>query len=209
MMRFAVLALLWTATSAYQPNNQKPSFVPTKQQVQSTAAGIAFSAMLAFGQPAFASPTAAQISLNSLPPSSISVEIGDLPVIGNLLSGTYTKISDGSVKSPSITIKSPKDKVAAVKELATAGHLEFDVSGLLGTHLDVDVAADEAGVAKVRVASQLIPKLPFKNLASASSSSPTGGKESPWNMVTNMGSGETYYYNEKSGVTQYERPDKF
>jgi hypothetical protein len=112
-------------------------------------------------------------------------------VVGSLLSGTYTKVADGSIKQPSITIKSPSDKVKAISEIATGGHLEFDVSGLLSTHMDVDVSAEEPGVAKVRVASGLIPKLPFKNLASASTGSPTGGKPSPWNMVTNMGSGGT------------------
>lgn len=112
-------------------------------------------------------------------------------MVGNLLSGTYTKVADGSIKQPSVTIKSPSDKVKAISEIATGGHLEFDVSGLLSTHLDVDVSADEPGVAKVRVASGLIPKLPFKNLASGSEGSPTGGKPSPWNMVTNMGSGGT------------------
>lgn len=173
------------------------------------AATVALSTLLLGGQPVWAASTAAQISLNNLPPTSISVQIRDLPVVGNLLSGTYTKVADGSIKNPSITISSPTDKVKAISEIATGGHLEFDVGGILSTHLDVDVAADEAGVAKVRVASGLIPRLPFKNLASASAGSPTGGKPSPWNMVTNLGSGETYYYNEKSGVTQFERPDKF
>jgi hypothetical protein len=156
------------------------------------AASVALSTMLLLsGEPAFASSTAAQISLNNLPPTSISVQIQDLPVVGSLLSGTYTKVADGSIKTPSVTITSPSDKVKAISEIATGGHLEFDVSGLLSTHMDVDVSADEPGVAKVRVASGLIPKLPFKNLASGSAGSPTGGKPSPWNMVTNLGSGGT------------------
>jgi len=174
--------------------------------VGSAAAVFALSTMLLLGEPNAAlaasiaapetatttSTTAAQVSLNSLPPASISVEIKDLPVVGNLLSGTYTKVKDGSVANPSITIKSPKDKVKAIKEL-TGGHLEFDVNGVLTTHLDVDVAADQAGVAKIRVASNLIPPLPFKNPASGFSAGADaikkGGKESPWNIVTNMGSG--------------------
>lgn len=153
------------------------------------AAAFGLSALLLSSDPAFASSTAAQITLNSLPPTSISVQIQDLPVVGSLLSGTYTKVADGSVKAPSVTVTSPSDKVKAISEIATGGHLEFDVSGLLSTHMDVDVSADEPGVAKVRVASGLIPKLPFKNLASGSAGSPTGGKPSPWNMVTNLGSG--------------------
>jgi hypothetical protein len=158
------------------------------------------------------SNAAAQISLDSLPPTSISIQIQDLPVVGNLLSGTYSKVPDGSIAKPSIVIKSPKDKIKAISTLATTGHLEFDINGnILTTHLDVDVAADEAGKANVVVQSNLIPKLPFKNVASSSSSSKQiggGGKESVWSVVTNMGNGESYYFNAKTGDTQFERPER-
>lgn len=151
------------------------------------------------------SNAAAQISLENLPPTSVSIQIKDLPVVGNLLSGTYTKVPDGSVDKPSVVIKSPKDKVKAISSLATAGHLEFDVQGILNTHLDVDVAADQAGKATMVVQSGLIPKLPFKNAASLA---PSGGRESQWNVVTNMGNGEVYYFNAKTGETQFARPEK-
>ena len=155
------------------------------------------------------SETAARISLNSIPPASISVQIRDLPVIGKLASGVYSKVPDSTtIKQPSIVIQSPSDKTKAIQNIVTTGHLEFDVSGVINTHLDVDVAAEKAGILNVRVASDLIPKLPFQNAASfAGSNSPTGGKESPWNMVKNMGTGEVYYYNEKTGVTQYAKPN--
>jgi hypothetical protein len=171
------------------------------------AATAALSALLA-GSPVYASDTAAQISLQQLPPTSISIQIQDLPVVGNLLSGTYTRVADGSVATPSVVIKSPKDKIQAIQKIATGGHLEFDVAGKINTHLDVDIAADEAGRAKILVTSGLIPKLPFKNMASSSIGSPTGGKESQWNIVTNLGNGESYYYNSKTGVTQLDRPSK-
>lgn len=133
----------------------------------------------------------------------------DLPVIGKVVSGVYSKLPDTApaVKSPSITIQSPTDKAKAIQNIVKTGHLEFDVSGVVNTHMDIDVAAAKAGVMNVRIASDLIPKLPFQNAASfAGGDSPTGGKESPWNMVQNMGTGETYYYNEKTGVTQYAKP---
>ena len=103
------------------------------------------------------------------------------------------------------SIKSPKDKVGAIKE-ATGGHLEFDVDGILATHLDIDVAADEAGVLTAKVKSPLIPQLPFKN--SASSAPAASGRSSNWFMVTNMGDGEVYYFNSKTDVTQTEKPAK-
>lgn len=153
--------------------------------------------------------TAAQITLQRLPPTSINVQIDDLPVVGKLLSGVYSKVPDSvEVAKPSIVVKSPSDKAKAIQNLVKNGHLEFDVSGTINTHLDIDVSADRPKVMNVRIASDIIPKLPFKNLASSTQTSPTGGKESAWNMVTNMGSGETYYYNEKTGLTQYERPIK-
>jgi hypothetical protein len=210
-------ACLVTLVTAYQPGkmpsgrtNPPPS--NTRHIQTSAAAATAALSLLLSTTPlpaAASSEAAAQISLNTLPPGSISVQIRDLPVIGALASGTYTKVPDGSIPKPSVTITSPTDKVKALKSIATAGHLEFDIKGILTTHLDVDVAADEPGVAKIRVASSLIPKLPFRNLASGTAGSMTGGKESRWNVVTNMGSGESYYYNERTGLTQYERPDTF
>lgn len=210
--RCSLCVLLLGLVSAYQPSS-RPQHPPLKvcaaSRAATAAATAALSVLLSTGTlPAVASDTAAQISLDRLPPTSISIQIGDLPVIGSLISGTYSKVPDGSIANPSIVVTSPKDKVKAISTIATGGHLEFDVGGKLSTHLDVDIAADEAGVAKVVVKSNLIPKLPFKNMASSAIGTPTGGKESQWNIVTNLGSGESYYYNVKSGVTQYARPDK-
>jgi hypothetical protein len=208
-----------TVSLAYQSPRIVPSKTPTKTtpfatQAAKAAASAALSVLLGAGVafaplfPAVASDTAAQISLDRLPPTSISLQIGDLPVVGSVLSGTYTKVPDGSIANPSITIKSPKDKVKAISSIATGGHLEFDVGGKISTHLDVDIAADEAGVAKIIVKSNLVPKLPFKNTASSMIGQPTGGRESQWNIVTNLGNGESYYYNVKTGVTQLDRPSK-
>ncbi|KAL3903873.1 MAG: hypothetical protein SGILL_010279, partial [Bacillariaceae sp.] len=61
------------------------------------------------------------------------------------LSGVYTKIDDSEGvddASSAVTIESPKDKVAAIKAIASSGHFEFDVDGVVNTHLDVDVATD-------------------------------------------------------------------
>mmetsp|Transcript_10088 Transcript_10088/g.25647 ORF Transcript_10088/g.25647 Transcript_10088/m.25647 type:complete len:211 (+) Transcript_10088:35-667(+) len=174
---------------------------------QVAAAGLSAALLGLAAAPAVASSSmAAQVSLNSLPPSSIEVKIQDLPVVGPLVSGTYTKVADGSVKGASVTIASPKDKLGAIKAVATEGHLEFDVAGFVTTHLDVDVAADEPGVAKIRVASPLIPKLPFKN--GASSAVAKTGRPSAWKKVTDLGSGDVYYFNEKTGVTQFDAPTK-
>lgn len=187
-MRTAVFSLLVVANVTGFSWQNLPS-------PNTAAAAIAAAATISMSPlPAGANTeTSAQIQLNSLPPSSISVQIKDLPVVGNLLSGSYTKVPDGTTKKNSIIIQSPSDKVKAVQSAVTSGHLEFDVHGILESHVDVDVAADQPGVLTARVASSLIPKLPFRNLASAKASSPTGGKESAWNMVTNIGSGETYY----------------
>jgi hypothetical protein len=213
----SLLVELGMRSSAYQPSVDIGSKhrSPTKPAVRAATAAataalsVLLSANVVFMPPAaVASDTAAQISLDRLPPTSISLQIGDLPVVGSLLSGTYTKVPDGSIASPSITIKSPKDKVKAISSIATGGHLEFDVGGKLSTHLDVDIAADEPGVAKIVIKSPLVPKLPFKNMASSMIGQPTGGRESQWNIVTNLGSGESYYYNVKTGVTQLGRPDK-
>ena len=214
------LSLLSSCCLAYQQPAKPSSSAPPawsrawiQEKTAAPLAAAALSAMLV--QPAMAattiapSATAAQISLNSIPPTSISVQIKDLPVIGKIASGVYSKIPDSiEVKQPSIVIQSPSDKGKAIQNIVKTGHLEFDVTGVINTHLDIDLAAEKAGVMNVRIASDLIPKLPFQNAASfAGANSPTGGKESPWNMVKNMGTGEVYYYNEKTGVTQYAKPN--
>lgn len=232
---FAVsLCILGTTTTAFQPpkipsitthhdvgriatateaSTTTPVVTQFVAKAVTSAATVALSAILLLttttSSAAWASdkiPTqdsAAQITLNRLPPSSISVQIKDLPVVGSLLSGSYSKIPDLVVDAknpPSVVIKSPVDKVAAIQSIVKNGHLAFDIHGLIENHVEVDISAEKAGVMNVRVASDLIPKLPFTNVVAK------GGKESPWNAVTNMGSGEVYFYNEKTGVTQYARP---
>lgn len=161
--------------------------------------------------PSFASNAAAQISLNSVPPATVKLDIADVPVVGNLISGTYAKVSEGKALkgTPSVTISSPKDKVKAIKSAVTEGHVEFDINGLVSTHVNVDIGATEAGVATVRVETPLIPKLPFKNGASGEFCVTPSGKKSDWNKVVNMGNGNPYYYNSKTGETTYDAPAKF
>jgi hypothetical protein len=208
MMRiFSCLLAYAVVATGYSPSN-KPSvsaarMVKTEQHPFIAVAASAALAFILSVSPAGASTTAGQIEFNSIPPTSVNVDINDLPIVGKLLSGTYTKVADGSISKPSVTIKSPKDKVAAIKG-ATTGHLEFDVNGLVKTHVDVDVSADEAGVATVRVSSPLIPKVPFKN--DATSTTKFGNKPSEWSLVTNLGNGKSYYYNEKTGVSTLEKP---
>lgn len=223
LRQLAIFTVAIVAIEAYQPStgpsrqsltnvnhhHEHNRFVSVKNGLATLALSTILATTTSLGLPAFASDVAAQVSLESLPPTSISIQIGDLPVVGSLLSGTYSKVADGSIKEPSIVIKSPKDKIKAISSIATGGHLEFDVGGIIKTHLDVDVAADEAGTAKVVVKSNLIPKLPFKNMANGGTvKAVTGGKESQWNIVTNLGNGESYYYNANTGVTQLSRPDK-
>ena len=216
LSRLGSLLALATAATAFSAPKTTPAVktdaananVGVAQKAFAAAAASASLVSVLIGGPLEAgatSKTAGQISLNSIPPTSVKVDIRDLPVIGDVLSGTYTRVSDASDKSPaSVSITSPKDKVGAIKAAATGGHLEFDVDGLVATHLDIDVAADEAGVLTARVSSPLIPKLPFKN--GASSAPKVGGKASDWSSVTNLGDGKVYYYNSKTDETTYQKP---
>lgn len=235
----AAWTLCWTCSnnvSAFQITNNRPipaaaallppSKNPIAATAKATAAAATLAVLLTMGEPvapAFAagvdgssSGAAAQIMVDQIPPTTISIQAKEIPVVGSIISGTYTKLDAKAVKAltspPSVVISGPKDKIKFLKAAATEGHIEVDIGGQVGlkTHLDVDIAADEAGVAKVRIASDLVPALPFKNLASsnAPSAATKKGKESSWNVVTNMGNGESYYYNIKTGATQFEKPEK-
>ena len=123
----SLLTVLAAVASAYTAPKQPA--VNTNRKGVASCSGIgmangafaaAASASLAFvlaGCPLNAeatSKTAGQISLNSIPPTSVKVDVKDLPVIGSLVSGTYTRVDDKDVTSPSISIKSPKDKIGAI-----------------------------------------------------------------------------------------------
>ena len=166
LVTFADVASAYSAAKPVIKRNVAP---PGSNSMTKAFVTVAASASLAFvlvGSPLHADANiqiAGQISLNTIPPTSVNVNVKDLPVIGNIVSGTYTRVNEKDIASPSVTISSPKDKLGFIKS-ATKGHVELDLGGLLVTHVDIDVAADEAGVLTARVSSPLIPKLPFKKL---------------------------------------------
>ena len=187
-----------------------PASIIERSFLISTA--LAFLVLTTIPQEAMAtSNTAGQISINSVPPTTIEINAKDIPVVGNIISGTYMKLDKASTKevgTPSISISSPKSTIKAVQAAVTSGHVELDLNGLLSTHLDVDVASNENGVLNAKVASPLIPKLPFKNAASGDYCVSVSGKKTDWYKVVNLGDGDPYYYNSKTGATQIEFPDK-
>lgn len=175
-MRFHLVALAAfcvTSSAAFshkQPVSTKnvPTLPSSSPNAATAAATAALAVLLMSTEPALATTSqAAQIHLNNLPPTTISVQIGDLPVIGKLFSGTYTKIDSPLSNPAAIVINSPTDKIGAIKNAATGGHLEFDIDGLLATHLEIDVAASKAGAATIRLISPVLPQLPYRNSASA------------------------------------------
>mmetsp|Transcript_33557 Transcript_33557/g.44470 ORF Transcript_33557/g.44470 Transcript_33557/m.44470 type:complete len:246 (-) Transcript_33557:9-746(-) len=193
----------------------QPGIIP-KQHLSSFAAAMIFfiSPFISTEQAlASESQTAARIHLDTIPPTTVNVQIGDLPVLGDLLSGTYARLDTGAAnavgkalgggesKPASVTIRSPADKVSAIRDLATKGHLEFDIDGLVDTHFDVDVRTPSAGELTVKISSPIIPSLPYKDGGVGS-----GIKKSEWAMVTNLGDGSISYLNVKTGEMQLEKP---
>ena len=148
LIAFSLVVLLCTSVgTAYVPSSFKPpkaSIPPLTERSrfwQNLVVATAFLTLPIVGGPALAmSETAAQIQLNAVPPSTIQIQIEDLPVIGRLISGTYARVdpnaaalvgralgSDGeqAQKAASVIIKSPPDKGKAIKDIASSGHLEF------------------------------------------------------------------------------------
>lgn len=180
------------------------------------AVGAALASAVLVGAPQDAQAAGSELSVavNGLPLNAIQLDVGDLPVVGQLVGGTFAKVDGKTVQKPSVVVKSPKNKIGLIKDAVTNGHIEVDLSGLVKTHLDVDIATDKAGVATIRVASPIIPKLPLKtNPASKDYVDPklkvSGKKESDWYQVVNMGTGKiAYYYNGAEEKSQLEVPDK-
>lgn len=188
--------------------------------VFSAAAAVILATQLSSVEPVCATPdTSAHIQINSVQPTAIEVSIGDLPIIGKLLSGTYARMDTeavnavgralGSETKRSVSITSPADKTAAIKELASKGHLEFDIDGVINTHVDVDVATVRPEELTVKVTSPLIPTLPFKNKANALENDlklKKDGKPSDWVVEINLGDGSSVFKNSKTGASQLNRP---
>jgi hypothetical protein len=137
---------------------------------------------------------AAQVTINSLPPQSVEIDLRDVPIVGKALSGTYYKLKKPLDREASIKISSPNDKLGAIQEAADTGNLEFGLEGLFRSKLEIQLQPNQPGVAPVEVRSPLIPKWPF------------GRRKSDWSQVTNMGNGEIYYFNTKTGETTLEKP---
>ena len=176
------------------PEVEIPNPVTPNAWNSMTSSVLAFAANFAPKELRQTSDRAARVSVNRLPPQSFQVDLTDVPVIGKPLSGTYAKVKSDAIREPSIIIASPKDKVGALETAADTGNLQFGLQRLLSTVLDIQFQPNQPGVAPVEVKSPLIPKWPF------------GNRRSAWNKVTNMGNGQAYYFNEKTGETQTEDP---
>lgn len=139
------------------------------------------------------SDRAARVRIHRLPPNSIQLDIRDVPIIGKALSGTYVK-TQREPNNPAVTISSPRDKLKAIETATDTGKLEFGLFGLLQSYVDLQLEPNRPGKAPVTLKSPLIPQWPFSK------------QPSHWNKVTNMGNGETYYFNEQTGETLLEEP---
>jgi hypothetical protein len=178
------------------------------------AAAIAFSvnSPAAF---AAAKKDALGIEVNSLPPISkdlkASVGIpGVKPVFGGAMVDLEAKVDLKKKGSGDIALKLPGDLKGAANG-ALKGHVaavlktpplnvavpvlgKISVPALNNERFDIDISTT-AGRAVIEVKNDLIPAIPFP-----------GKKKSDWQAVQNLGSGETYFYNTKTGVSQYEYP---
>jgi len=150
------------------------------------------------------SDRAACVEINRLPPQSVQIDLRNVPLVGPALSGTYTKVPTTATKSasnkPSVVISSPKDQWGAAREAAERGNLEFRLRGLFESFVDIKLEPNEAGVAPVQIRSPLIPQWPWAKQRKKRR------RPSDWHRVTNLGNGEVYYFNARTGQSQYEAP---
>ena len=180
------------------------------------AAALAFSVNSPEAFAASAKKDALGIELNTLPSISkeglkTSVKIpGVAPVFSGGLADIGVKFDSKSKCAGDIGVKLPGDLKGAadgalkgdlalvVKSPALAFNLpllgKLSLPALDNERFDIDIFTS-AGRAVIEVKNDNIPALPFP-----------GKKSSPWQAISNLGNGETYYFNTKTGVTQYEYP---
>ena len=179
---------------------------------------------LALVAPAYATPPAKDalnIQINTLPTLSkvegrpdVKTSIG-LPSIPAVFSGGVINVDLGldtrrSKEAPGVKVNLPKDLKGAadgalkgnLKATLTTPEITFKlpvlgaitIPKLEGETLKIDVTSSP-GVATIKISNKNIPKLPLAS-----------GRASAWEEVTNLGSGEAYYYNRFSGESQYDYP---
>eukprot|EP00629_Pelagomonadales_sp_RCC1024_P006993 CAMPEP_0119274894 /NCGR_PEP_ID=MMETSP1329-20130426/12878_1 /TAXON_ID=114041 /ORGANISM="Genus nov. species nov., Strain RCC1024" /LENGTH=233 /DNA_ID=CAMNT_0007275245 /DNA_START=43 /DNA_END=741 /DNA_ORIENTATION=+ len=175
----AIVIALAAGAGALKPN----SAVQTKAlQKQAGAAAL--------GAAVVAAPFSA-LALSVDVSDISSAPVVDLPVLGRF--GVSPSKAPATVKVSGDlvgTALSAKDgKVAVTVTTPKIGPLP----ALSNEVLDIRISSNP-GVLGVTVANPAIPKLPV------------GSGTSDWNAVTNIGSGATYYFNTKTGVTQYTNP---
>ena len=174
--------LLALAASAASLAPQPQRALPTTLQRQAATAALAGAVV--------ASPLAA-VALSVDVTDINSPPVVDLPVLGRFgVSPSKAKPTgkvSGDLVGTALSAKDGKVKVTvSTPKIGPLPALDDEV-------LDIRIASSPGTVA-VTISNPAIPKLPV------------GGGTSDWNVVQNLGSGATYYFNSKTGVTQYANP---
>jgi len=174
--------LLALAASAASLAPQPQRALPTTLQRQAATAALAGAVV--------ASPLAA-VALSVDVTDINSPPVVDLPVLGRFgVSPSKAKPTvkvSGDLVGTALSAKDGKVKVTvSTPKIGPLPALDDEV-------LDIRIASSP-GTVGVSISNPAIPKLPV------------GGGTSDWNVVQNLGSGATYYFNSKTGVTQYANP---
>ena len=174
--------LLALAASAASLAPQPQRALPTTLQRQAATAALAGAVV--------ASPLAA-VALSVDVTDINSPPVVDLPVLGRFgVSPSKAKPTvkvSGDLVGTALSAKDGKVKVTvSTPKIGPLPALDDEV-------LDIRIASSP-GTVGVTISNPAIPKLPV------------GGGTSDWNVVQNLGSGATYYFNSKTGVTQYANP---
>ena len=174
--------LLALAASAASLAPQPQRALPTTLQRQAATAALAGAVV--------ASPLAA-VALSVDVTDINSPPVVDLPVLGRFgVSPSKAKPTvkvSGDLVGTALSAKDGKVKVTvSTPKIGPLPALDDEV-------LDIRIASSP-GTVGVSIFNPAIPKLPV------------GGGTSDWNVVQNLGSGATYYFNSKTGVTQYANP---
>ena len=174
--------LLALAASAASLAPQPHPALPTTLQRQAATAALAGAVV--------ASPLAA-VALSVDVTDINSPPVVDLPVLGRFgVSPSKAKPTvkvSGDLVGTALSAKDGKVKVTvSTPKIGPLPALDDEV-------LDIRIASSP-GTVGVSISNPAIPKLPV------------GGGTSDWNVVQNLGSGATYYFNSKPGVTQSANP---
>ena len=194
MARTISLVSCIVAINALQLPSQNKRAVAAPKALSKVAGAAALAAALTVA-PGAALAGPLTVEVGDLAGASKTGLTVDLPVLGRFAVAPAAKTGKATISVGGDLFGAAQNALGGKAAVTVTTPPLGPLPALDGEVLDIRIAS-QPGTLGVTITSPGLPKLPI------------GGGTSDWQAITNVGSGATYYYNTKTGVTTYDSPIK-